>query len=410
MPRRPVCSATSRSSAANHDRTDRRAWRSDGTRRGESARHRLVRAARRRRPSPASTPTRSSTCPSLARTPTSSASTAGRSARPGRSTTPGPARPHRRARHTQHRVELSGDLAADTAQLADVVGDAARPAPVVPEDPYLLLAPNGAATSHHVAEARCRTPPRSSIASSPRQSASMRPWSACTPPGGPSPGSPGRSVSGTGTRPPASISTGVSICKPTCRASTATPASTGTTMRSPQPSHRARHELAVLARPAIVLDPGGYRTLLAPAAVAELFDLLSWGGFGTPGATRTRQTPLLRMIDGDDSFADGVQLTEDTAGGVAPHFNERRLRTPRPVELIIDGRYRRYPRLASIGAGVRHRHQRRLLVGGRPSPSPWRPATSPRDEALAALGHRVGRRQPLVHRTGRTTRRAASRE
>lgn len=96
-------------------------------------------------------------------------------------------------------------------------------------------------------------------------------------------------------------------------------------------------QLEVLRRPAIELPPGRYRTYLAPAAMVELTDMLSWGGFGLK-AQRTRQTPLLRMITEGATFAPSVRIAEDTAGGVAPNFGANGFAKPDEVVLVDGGR------------------------------------------------------------------------
>lgn len=101
----------------------------------------------------------------------------------------------------------------------------------------------------------------------------------------------------------------------------------------------SRRQLAVLERDPIDLAPGGYRTYLAPAAMDELVDLWSWGGFGHKDH-ETRQTPLLRMITEGATLAPEVHVREDTAGGVAPDFGEAGFRRPAEVVLIEAGAYR----------------------------------------------------------------------
>jgi predicted Zn-dependent protease len=96
-------------------------------------------------------------------------------------------------------------------------------------------------------------------------------------------------------------------------------------------------QLEVLARPPMELRPDDYRTYLAPAAVRELVDMLAWGGFGIRDQ-RTRQTPLLRMHAEGATFAPGVRIVEDTAGGAAPDFQEQGFVKPAEVVLIDRGR------------------------------------------------------------------------
>lgn len=101
----------------------------------------------------------------------------------------------------------------------------------------------------------------------------------------------------------------------------------------------SRRQLAVLEREPITLEPGRYRTYLAPAAVQELLDLWSWGGFGEK-SHRTKQTPLLKMVTDGATLAPGVRLSEDTAGGLAPNFQEAGYLRPDEVVLIEGGEYR----------------------------------------------------------------------
>jgi len=95
-------------------------------------------------------------------------------------------------------------------------------------------------------------------------------------------------------------------------------------------------QLDALAREPIDLQPGRYRTFLAPAAMVEIMDMLSWGGFGLR-AHRTRRTPLLRMVTEGATLHPGVTITEDTAGGAAPAFQSDGFTRPDEVVLIDGG-------------------------------------------------------------------------
>ena len=97
-------------------------------------------------------------------------------------------------------------------------------------------------------------------------------------------------------------------------------------------------ELDALGRTPKTLPPGGYRSYLSPSAVEEIMGMLSWGGFGLR-AHETRQTPLLRMVIDGAAFAPGVTIREDIAGGVAPDFQSAGFARPAEVPLITDGRF-----------------------------------------------------------------------
>jgi len=98
----------------------------------------------------------------------------------------------------------------------------------------------------------------------------------------------------------------------------------------------ASHQLDSLARPALDLQPGRYRTYLSPTAVQQLLQIVSWGGFGLK-AHRTKQTPLLRMAADGAGLHPSVNLTEDTAGGTGPNFQEQGFVRPDQVTLIEGG-------------------------------------------------------------------------
>lgn len=98
-------------------------------------------------------------------------------------------------------------------------------------------------------------------------------------------------------------------------------------------------QLAALERRPMALAPGAYRTFLAPRAMEELVQLLSWyGAFGRQ-AHETRQTPLLKMIVDDQRLSPLVTISEDTANGVAPNFQSAGFVRPDRVDLVIDGAY-----------------------------------------------------------------------
>jgi predicted Zn-dependent protease len=98
-------------------------------------------------------------------------------------------------------------------------------------------------------------------------------------------------------------------------------------------------QLTALGRSPIELKPGLYRTYLAPAALSELIDMMSWGGFSLR-AHRTKQTPLLKMVTEGAALHPGVRISENTAGGVAPNFQQHGFGRPDEVVLVESGVYR----------------------------------------------------------------------
>lgn len=91
-----------------------------------------------------------------------------------------------------------------------------------------------------------------------------------------------------------------------------------------------------LKRPPKSLTPGEYATLLTPAALNEIMDLLTWNAFGIR-AQRTSQSALLRLVTGDAKLDDRVRISEHTAEGVAPNFQEQGWLRPDEVVLVDAG-------------------------------------------------------------------------
>lgn len=99
---------------------------------------------------------------------------------------------------------------------------------------------------------------------------------------------------------------------------------------------KAVQELEGLSFPAKTISPGQYRVFLAPAAVCEVIELLNWGGFGLK-EQRTKQTPLIKMIEEGLRLHTGITLLENTRDGVAPNFQEDGFHKPDQVRLIENG-------------------------------------------------------------------------
>jgi predicted Zn-dependent protease len=99
-----------------------------------------------------------------------------------------------------------------------------------------------------------------------------------------------------------------------------------------------QQQLAIVARPAKTISPGGYRVYLAPSAVQEILDLLSWGGFGLK-SHRTKNTPLIQMQEQGRYLASSINLYENHARGLAPIFTRTGFIKPTQVKLIEAGHY-----------------------------------------------------------------------
>lgn len=90
--------------------------------------------------------------------------------------------------------------------------------------------------------------------------------------------------------------------------------------------------LAFLKRPARPIAPGEYRVYFAPAAVAELIAMFSWGALSYR-AYRDGNCPLKRLIQGEVGLSEQFTLKENFCLALTPRFNS--LGELPPVELML---------------------------------------------------------------------------
>jgi len=146
----------------------------------------------------------------------------------------------------------------------------------------------------------------------------------------------------------------------------------------------ARGHAQILRRPVRRIDPGAYRALLSPRAVAELVRLLGWGGF-SERAQRSGQSPLALARSGQARFHPGFSIVDDAGALAVPRFQsegfERPERVPlieagQPAERLVSPRSAREFGLATNGAGDDERPLAPCVA----------PGTLAAPAALAALG------------------------
>ncbi len=101
---------------------------------------------------------------------------------------------------------------------------------------------------------------------------------------------------------------------------------------------QAAGQLEVLAHDSHTIKPGEYRVYLTPAALYDIAGMLCWGGFGLK-SHRTKQTPLLKMVEEGATLSPALSILENTADGVAKNFQEAGFLRPDQVTLIDKGKY-----------------------------------------------------------------------
>lgn len=99
---------------------------------------------------------------------------------------------------------------------------------------------------------------------------------------------------------------------------------------------QTRHQLARLQSPAKAIPRGAYRTYLAPAAIAELVSMFSWGAISEASLQRGGSA-LAALHRGERSLSPLFNLSENFSHGLVPRFNALGEVAPVQLPLIAEG-------------------------------------------------------------------------
>ncbi len=97
----------------------------------------------------------------------------------------------------------------------------------------------------------------------------------------------------------------------------------------------SKTQLQVMDRPVKTIAPGRYRTYLAPAAVAEMLSMFSWGAV-SESSLRQGGSALLKLREGK-TLSPLFSLRENFSRGTVPRFNSLGEIAPEEVLLIDQG-------------------------------------------------------------------------
>lgn len=100
---------------------------------------------------------------------------------------------------------------------------------------------------------------------------------------------------------------------------------------------QSKNQLSLLSRPVRDVPPGEYRAYLAPAAIAELLQTMSWGGFSY-SQYRRGQSPLKKMVDENQRLSVKFTARENFDLGLSPVFNGLGEVSASRLTLIEDGK------------------------------------------------------------------------
>ena len=98
----------------------------------------------------------------------------------------------------------------------------------------------------------------------------------------------------------------------------------------------SRHLLSQLAHPVQPIARGSYRTYLAPAAMAEIIYMLSWGGM-SEASFQQGGSCFGALRRGEKQLSPQITLRENFAAGLVPQFNELGEVAPAILPLISAG-------------------------------------------------------------------------
>ena len=99
---------------------------------------------------------------------------------------------------------------------------------------------------------------------------------------------------------------------------------------------KIKQTIPILYKPEVQLSPNDYRALLAPAAVADLLALASWGGFSTR-AHQTNDSPLLDMRTHARRLSPLINLVDRPQNFGVPLLSDYWYQSPPTFELVREG-------------------------------------------------------------------------
>ena len=96
------------------------------------------------------------------------------------------------------------------------------------------------------------------------------------------------------------------------------------------------NKLKLMTNKSKQLKPGQYRTYIAPAGVADLINMFSWGGV-SEASIQQGDSSLCKMKQNDVRMSPCFSLSEDFSSGMVPRFNYNGELAPEKLDLILSG-------------------------------------------------------------------------
>ena len=99
----------------------------------------------------------------------------------------------------------------------------------------------------------------------------------------------------------------------------------------------SRHKMELMQKPAMRIEPGNYRTFIAPAGVSDILQMFSWHGL-SEAAIRQGESAFGKMRNQGAVLSPLFSIAEDFSDGRVPRFNDNGEMAPERIELIAAGK------------------------------------------------------------------------
>lgn len=100
---------------------------------------------------------------------------------------------------------------------------------------------------------------------------------------------------------------------------------------------QSKNQLNLMSRPKIKVEPGAYRTYLAPGAVAEMASMFSWGALSFNGY-KQGGSALQKLADKEKTLSPLFSLRENFHMGLTHQFNSLGELAPEALDIIRQGK------------------------------------------------------------------------
>ena len=98
----------------------------------------------------------------------------------------------------------------------------------------------------------------------------------------------------------------------------------------------SKKQLELMDKKSIKIEPGKYKTYIAPAGVSDIIDMFSWGGI-SESSLQQKDSALLKMRNENVKLSPCFTLNEDFSNGMVPRFNSEGEISPENLPLIVSG-------------------------------------------------------------------------